>query len=800
MDESLNRKPESQFSFFHFLFAQVLVAFFIMMMANVVDANELSKYSFKNQNKSHSLQYQDLFGMPASKKIAIPDNNGWLGILLKEAEPIINLDEIKIKFQSSSVIPTLEVIGVFPHSPAANSGLLVGDKILAVDDELISDSTPYSLIEKFTRQISTRPIGKKICLHILRNQKMRNIFVPVLSRPKAKVFQKAHPELERDSEKNMESFLFQVLKSENLLDEYNRTASEILNRASDVISFSLDEKKFNPFRLEEVNYLLHNPMKSPLVAELMVSTLEKQFNSNHSSFVGLLNEAMEGLDFEIFKVEPIKESVLKGPEIINLILSILEEASKVRSEALSQLTGKDIETLYQSFSTIGFNEFAKKDLKQILNLALKVDLSKLMQASIGVAEELDNQLANLPDSLLEYKFPVNWDVVNEDNLIRIQTPHGIIFLGGKGDNIYREDALLLVDLGGDDIYLNNAGASTEKLPFSVLVDFSGNDLYKSSKNVSQGSGFLGGGFLIDYAGNDRYIANTYSQGSGFLGVGLLADFDGHDEYSCSGHCQASGIFGIGLLAEANGDDKYFADIFSQGVALTKGYGALIEAGGDDDYYAGGIYPDHRQPEKAFLSMSQGFGYGIRPNGVEAGASGGIGILIDQSGNDIYVGDYFGQGSSYWYALGILSDQNGNDKYFAGRYSQGAGIHHSAGILSDVDGDDEYLVHYGVSQGCGHDLAIGFLLDYAGDDKYTGGIISQGVGNGNGIGIFNDNGGSDEYSFIEPGQGSGHFLPFRSLGSIGVFIDTGGDVDFYKNEEKNNRTIFKNHWGIFADTK
>ena len=92
------------------------------------------------------------------------------------------------------------------------------------------------------------------------------------------------------------------------------------------------------------------------------------------------------------------------------------------------------------------------------------------------------------------------------------------------------------------------------------------------------------------------------------------------------------------------------------------------------------------------------------------------------------------------------------------------------------------------------------MDNGGNDKYRGGIISQGAGNGNGIGVLNDNGGRDEYSFLELGQGSGSFLPFRNLGSFGVFVDTGGEEDAYSDGDKNDRMIFKNKWGIFADTK
>src|SRR5690606_32279131 len=121
--------------------------------------------------------------------------------------------------------------------------------------------------------------------------------------------------------------------------------------------------------------------------------------------------------------------------------------------------------------------------------------------------------------------------------------------------------------------------------------------------------------------------------------------------------------------------------------------------------------------KSYQSMSQGFGYGVRPWESLAGASGGIGVIAEAEGNDTYVADYFAQGSSYWFSLGILDDRKGHDRYVSGRYSQGAGIHMSAGVLIVGEGDDNYLASYGVAQGCGHDFGIGFLLDNGGNDRY-----------------------------------------------------------------------------------
>ena len=608
--------------------------------------------------------------------------------------------------------------------------------------------------------------------------------------------------------------LYQILKKENLLEEYRRVADAIGERTGHVISPEVGGEENNPFRLEVVNYVLRHPFDLPAVAAEMAGSLSAQIRGGKPFLAGMIGEGMTSLDLKPAPADGRAGPFASMAEFIIEVAQTLHEAEKIREEVLSVLSAKEIQSLYGApeffFPSLPGAERKEKSTAEkqkenatllfFLQSALKVDLEKLANASAQVAQVLDIGLTPASVDFSDLRLPADWAIEERTGLIRLETPYGVVFLGGSGDNVYREDALLIIDIGGDDIYLNNAGASAKDYPFAVVIDYSGDDIYRSSEYFAQGSGFLGGGFLIDYAGDDRYLAKGYAQGSGFLGTGLLADLGGDDQYVCQAYCQGAGIFGIGVLAEADGHDSYYAGIYAQGFGSAKGYGALAEAEGDDHYYAGGVYPDHRQPDKAYVAMSQGFGFGLRPSGNKAGASGGVGIIADAKGDDTYIGDYFGQGASYWYALGILSDKSGDDKYIAARYSQGAGVHHSAGILADAAGDDEYLVHYGVSQGCGHDLAIGFLLDNGGDDRYVGGIISQGAGHANGIGVFNDNGGDDAYQFQEPGQGSGQYLELRRLGSFGVFIDTGGGDDYYSDRDKNGDIIYKNELGIFADTQ
>ncbi len=382
-----------------------------------------------------------------------------------------------------------------------------------------------------------------------------------------------------------------------------------------------------------------------------------------------------------------------------------------------------------------------------------------------------------------------------DILIVQDTRIGKIVVGGRGTSCYYADAAIIIDLGGNDYYFNNAGASSTDVPVSLCIDFSGDDAYQTDAPFTQGAGRFGIGLLIDYRGNDQYSSKDFSQGASLFGVGLLLDIDGKDYYN--GHVinQGVGCFGAGLLSDTKGNDLYFSRQFAQGVGFTKGFGALIDADGDDYYFAGGVYPDFRDPGKSFQSMSQGIGMGIRPEETIVGASGGVGMLVDQKGTDTYHGDYFSQGSGYYFSLGLLYDRNGNDRYYAGRYAQGAGIHSAIGFLKDMSGDDAYECTFGVSQGCGHDTGIGFLVDDCGNDTYRSKTTSQGVGLEKGIGVLADFFGNDLYDANDHSQGVSLLSKTEDILGIGILIDNQGDHDVFHDTIAENLLLYRPNGGL-----
>src|SRR5207245_1331133 len=124
------------------------------------------------------------------------------------------------------------------------------------------------------------------------------------------------------------------------------------------------------------------------------------------------------------------------------------------------------------------------------------------------------------------------------------------------------------------------------------------------------------------------------------------------------------------------NDLYHADLFGQGFASTWGCGVLVDLAGNDVYDAGGVHSDAPLHRDRTQSLSQGFAIGMRPD-----ASGGVGVLVDVAGNDRYLADIYGQGASYWFSLGLLIADHGS----AAPARDTGGI----GLLLDAGGADVY---------------------------------------------------------------------------------------------------------------
>jgi hypothetical protein len=486
-------------------------------------------------------------------------------------------------------------------------------------------------------------------------------------------------------------------------------------------------------------------------------------------------------------------------------------ADSLTSEAFADLTTEERGFIKNSFPVIiledASDEFKTPEeldkqskyeeelAKKMIPYLEKIKREKIYEAGIKLSSATKASLLILKDYLksepqIKSIIRDKKDLEN-DIILRLDTFLGEIIIGGFGTTEYFGNPAVIIDLGGDDIYSLSRGEKNN-INSSVIIDLDGDDIYRPNGDFVIGSGFFGSGILVDVAGDDTYLADNFSLGSGLFGVGMLLDEGGDDKYFGDTFTMGAGSFGLGILVDRKGTDQYTGALFAQGFGFVSGLGALIDSSGNDNYFAGGKYKDILRYKDHYISLSQGFAFGVRPM-----MSGGIGLLYDLSGNDLYTSDIFGQGSSYWWALGSLVDGEGNDKYVSFQYAQGAGTHLTLGVLEDRSGDDVYISK-GVSQGCGHDLALGLLYDKSGNDDYIACDLSQAAGSANGIGILIDENGDDGYYVEKKHNTQGYGNPRRDYGSIGIFLDLSGNDHYDGNGKDSTWWTILSQWGIGID--
>lgn len=260
----------------------------------------------------------------------------------------------------------------------------------------------------------------------------------------------------------------------------------------------------------------------------------------------------------------------------------------------------------------------------------------------------------------------------------------------------------------------------------------------------------------------------------------------------------------------------------------------------DDVYADGTATANSfdKPVSWIIDLSGNDAYqSTSENGAQGCGAPGLGFLLDEEGNDTYIGQRWAQGTGFM-GIGICADVSGDDVYHGTEFVQGAGLF-GFGILVDIEGNDEY---YGTihAQGVGFTNGLGVLCDESGNDKgYATGKLptnygdpgifdawSQGVGMGfrgiasGGIGILIDEDGNDKWEAGNFSQGGGYYYGmgiFRSLGdgddtyigsryaqgfcahqAIGVFIEDGGNDTYLTRQGVNAGLAWDECVTVFID--
>jgi len=775
---------------------------------------------------------------------------GYLGIIMA-AEPIGAAEEDRA---------IVRVVAVVPGSSADQAGLKSGDLLVALDGESLEK--PRKEVTAFLRsriqnlgagaelvfKIKRRTVSDRLSvddqplertqsglagsvviphwerlLNAYPNQRItlegsaveKDKLIKTVLSPKPGMQESTLPEnallrpdLAKAENSAEEVFVHKVIRFSPSQAALNQSYKALLKR------FEKDQMIDDPFRLKTVRYLHRDPLKLSLATRSLGADLQRVHRGQQLNLDQLFSVARSQLDLPKTAVAfslPIRpEKRATAAEHGRYLEQLLDIAQDRVDQAFAALTPDERTHLVQVLPTLA-EQFAERlflylddDIQrleqhnQALKILTKVDLASLVAAvevmSVAIESEYLSQLeSDLRLFEQHHKEPVKVKGVKGEVLWHSEK--GVLF-AGSGDNQYLESFPVIIDLGGDDQYRAPVASSRPDFPVALLIDLGGDDRYQSAKPFAQGSGFMGVGMLYDHTGNDRYTSNqSFAQGSALTGVGLLIDRDGDDLYRGIRFTQASALGkGFAAIVDGGGDDEFDAGGFAQGFAGPGAFTALISKGGDDRYHASGHYrSSYSNGIGIYKGFSQGVGVGFRHQ-----ASGGIGVLLDEDGEDTYEAGNFSQGGGYYFGWGTLIDLGAqSDAYEGSRYAQGFASHSALGSFWDQGGDDHYQSWVGAANSAAWDLSATVFLDDEGDDFYAKGhSFSLGASAHNGLALFVDKKGKDTYHVYPARSGPNDY---HGGPSLSVFVDAGGDKDSYLvNNVSNNKADLRGESGIVVD--
>lgn len=744
-------------------------------------------------------------------------------IILATASPWIGID-LGVRTQPMEVdgqtFPCgVSVIGVAIHSPAAEADLRVGDVIVGINGEPLPGPAPQ-VRGQFTQRIAAKAIGEEITLMVFRDGVSRAATLDgdttgdegVWEDPLATITPRdLGSELTLAYTRTAELLEIplrlaapptgittytlptntEIFDGAPPLADFASLCARLLKRYDATTDQAMLHKLFHglvetgdSYRLARVAYVMRDPLAMPAVAERVADV--------PAALPAALQHAARQVDITL---DTPAQVPLRGgftpKQHGEQVSQYLSTAYRTYLKAISALTDEERAHLRDNADVITAslrNDIMVQrdtDKQRLAKLTRVVELSQRVNRAALTASAI--QVAGLVD-------PAFLDILRADladltESVTVETPIGNIIIAGTDDDWHQEPATVIIDIGGDDFY-----TAETKPPFSIIIDLAGDDSYQATFDYAQSAAVLGVSLLYDAAGDDCYTAQQWSQAATINGVAMLHDAAGDDVYRGDRFSQAVAFNGIALLLDDAGDDRYEAPRFAQGLALPHGFAALVDRGGNDSYYCKGRDLGAYGTPGIFAGWGQGCALGFR--GL---ASGGIGLLVDDGGDDRYEGGNFTQGGGYFYGWGLLIDRAGDDRYDGERYTQAFAAHQALGYLEDVAGNDRYAGRRNVEQSCAWDQSVTMLLDRAGDDEYSGGRgFSLAAAAHNGIAFLVDYAGRDRYA-NHRGQVRAKSNTYHGGSSFALHLDLGGADDAYADPNANNAVWHGPKHGFFVDT-
>ncbi|MEO0483299.1 MAG: hypothetical protein AAF138_06710 [Planctomycetota bacterium] len=353
--------------------------------------------------------------------------------------------------------------------------------------------------------------------------------------------------------------------------------------------------------------------------------------------------------------------------------------------------------------------------------------------------------------------------------LRLRTALGDIRVYGATDDEITEPAFITIDVGGSDRYTGrHAVPLSPRFPLALCLDLQGSDEYRAEEPASLAFGLAGLGILADLSGDDDYQARDAALGAAHFGVGLLIDYAGSDTYTLRGQFGLGAArAGLGAVIDLGGADTYTAARCAQGFAGPRGVGALIDLAGDDTYEAAPYPADAHtsqvlgDPAPAFVQAAT---LGRQADSADGqSADGGIALLIDEAGDDIYDAAAWSLAAGYQGGLAIFDDRRGDDRYTTGPHALAAASRHAAACFLEGQGNDRYNADTPPRAAAstlapGHTLAaadrraVAIVHEAQGDDTYTLGSASAAFAANHAAALFREDAGADTYTRGSPADG------------------------------------------------
>ena len=297
--------------------------------------------------------------------------------------------------------------------------------------------------------------------------------------------------------------------------------------------------------------------------------------------------------------------------------------------------------------------------------------------------------------------------------------------------------------------------------------------------------------IVNAEGGNHYDATDLAQASAIGGVGIIVEFGGDNIYRGVRRVQAQAIGGLGIIIGHGSGNSYHAGMWGQGLGGPLGFAIIDDIKGYDHYYLGGLNVNSYKPETpGYEGFGQGLGAGIRQV-----ACGGIGMLLNGGGHNVYEFDYLSHGGGYWCGMGFARDFGGYSKrliarknFYGGerteslfqRFGCGWGCHYSLGFCFDDKGHSTFEGSI-MGSGMAWDCSVGALCVFGGDNHFeAANSLVQGCGAQGSLGILYQYGdgsvfkgygqgyASSTLSYHDPSECGGNFSFLVCYGSGNSF--------------------------------